>query len=293
MSLSKRSAIVQLATNLDSTSAMPVRFTGEIDLEARPAADDLACCFQDGRLLVEADGEAAEIPAAGRLQAAGVPLDHAIYLGRLDGRPCFALELASDAGVDGLQAAGLRELFGKLPADAQSVAGRAFQTLEWYRNHAFCGRCGNPTVLADAERARACPRCGASFYPRINPAVIMLVEREGRILLAHNRNFRGAFYSCLAGFVDPGESLEEAVAREVLEETGIEVERITYFASQPWPFPSQLMVGFTAQHAGGEIRLGGDPEIEDARWFGRDEMPQLPGRFSLARRLIDGFLERP
>jgi len=119
----------------------------------------------------------------------------------------------------------------------------------------------------------------------------MLVERQGEMLLARNKLFRGPFYSCLAGFVEPGESLEEAVAREVMEEVGIEVERISYFASQPWPFPSQLMIGFTASYRSGEIRVQ-DSEILDAGWFGPGPLPELPGRFSLARRLIDAHLER-
>lgn len=263
---------------------MAPTFTGEIDLSARPGPSDLVCAFVGDRLAVAGD----DIPSAA--QVASANLGDAIYLGRLDDRPCFAVELAE--APDGLELVGLRELYGRLPEELHRVAGRAFQTLGWYRDHAFCGRCGAPTELADAERARACARCGAIYYPRINPAVIMLVERDDRILLAHNRNFRGPFYSCLAGFVEPGESLEEAVLREVYEEVGVEIGEITYFASQPWPFPSQLMIGFTATHASGEIDLGGDPEIEDAQWFRREELPQLPGRFSLARRLIEGWLAR-
>ena len=269
---------------------MPARFTGEIDLEARPTSGDLTCCFHEGRLITLSDGDQLTIPTAERLRNAGLQLDHAIYLGKLEEQPCFALEVAEEPKGDDLRLDGLRELFGRLPDEHHGVAGRAFQTLEWYRNHAFCGRCGTPTELADSERARGCPRCGAMFYPRISPAVIMLVERDGRMLLAHNRNFRGPFYSCLAGFVDPGESLEDAVAREVAEEVGIEVAGITYFGSQPWPFPSQLMIGFNAVHASGEIRLGGDPEVENARWFDPDDLPALPGRFSLARRLIEAFV---
>lgn len=263
---------------------MPAVFTGEIDLSARPGPADLVCAFVGDRLAVAGD----EIPTTAQLDGRG--LGEAIYLGRLGDRPCFAIELTE--APEGLELAGLRELYGRLPEELHRVAGRAFQTLGWYRDHAFCGRCGAPTRLADAERARACPRCGATYYPRINPAVIMLVERGDRILLAHNRNFRGPFYSCLAGFVEPGESLEEAVVREVYEEVGIEVAGVSYYASQPWPFPSQLMIGFTARHAAGEIDLGGDPEIEDAGWFLSEELPQLPGRFSLARRLIEGWLAR-
>jgi NAD+ diphosphatase len=190
-----------------------------------------------------------------------------------------------------LELAGLRELFGRLDEQHHAVAGRAFQTLEWYRNHAFCGRCGGPTSEVPGERARACPGCGTLFYPRINPAVIMLIEQGERMLLARNRQFPGPFYSCLAGFVEPGESLEEAVEREVWEEVGIAISDVSYFASQPWPFPSQLMIGFTARHSSGDLRLQ-DSELVDARWFAPDDLPQLPGRFSLARRLIESFLAR-
>ena len=214
-----------------------------------------------------------------------------IYLGKLDGRPCFALPLDEEPALpDGFVLTGLRDLFGRLEEPLHGVAGRAFQTVEWYLAHAYCGRCGTPTELVAAERARGCPKCGATYFPRINPAVIMLVEREGKMLLARNKLFRGPFYSCLAGFVEPGESLEEAVAREVEEEVGLQVEGTTYVASQPWPFPSQLMIGFKAQSRPGKIRVQ-DSEIVDAGWYGPDDLPELPGRFSLARRLIDGFLE--
>ena len=268
-------------------------FLAEIDLEAQPADSALVFAFHEGRLLVRRHEDRAEPVSYGGVAAA---LDDAIariYLGRLDGRPCFAIPLATEPEIPpGHAFLGLRELFGQLPEPIHGVAGRAFQIVEWYRNHAFCGRCGSQTELAAGERARGCPNCGATYFPRINPAVIMLVEREGRMLLARNKLFRGPWYSCLAGFVEPGESLEEAVAREVLEEVGIEVEGITYSASQPWPFPSQLMIGFYARHRSGEIKVQ-DSEILDAGWFSTGDLPQMPGRFSLARQLIDGFLENP
>jgi NAD+ diphosphatase len=268
-------------------------FLAEIDLEAQPADSALVFAFHEGRLLVRRHEDRAEPVSYGGVAAA---LDDAIariYLGRLDGRPCFAIPLATEPETPpGHAFLGLRELFGQLPEPIHGVAGRAFQIVEWYRNHAFCGRCGSQTELAAGERARGCPNCGATYFPRINPAVIMLVEREGRMLLARNKLFLGPWYSCLAGFVEPGESLEEAVAREVLEEVGIEVEGITYSASQPWPFPSQLMIGFYARHRSGEIKVQ-DSEILDAGWFSTGDLPQMPGRFSLARQLIDGFLENP
>ncbi len=246
--------------------------------------------FAGDRLVIR---EGHQLPSQDELAAMGAEAEP-IYLGRLAGVPCFTVPL--EPGLDtgpGYAAAGLRELFGHLDPDLHAVAGRAFQVAEWFRTHAFCGRCGSPTQPLEEERARRCEGCGALYFPRINPAVIMLVERDGKMLLAQNRSFRGGFYSVLAGFVEPGESLEDAVEREVREEVGFAVRDVRYFASQPWPFPSQLMVGFFARHAEGEIALDPEGEIAGAGWFGRDDpLPPLPGPFSIARRLIDAFLGR-
>jgi NAD+ diphosphatase len=267
-------------------------FLAEIDLEAEPTDSALVFAFHEGRLLVRREDDRAGAVRYGEVAALAAEATARIYLGRLDGRPCFAMVLATEPETPpGFDFSGLRELFGRLDEPIHGLAGRAFQIVEWYLHHAYCGRCGTPTELVARERARGCPKCGATYFPRINPAVIMLVEREGRMLLARNKLFRGPFYSCLAGFVEPGEALEEAVAREVLEEVGIEIEGISYFASQPWPFPSQLMVGFTARYRSGEIKVE-DSEILDAAWFEPVDLPQLPGRFSLARHLIDDFLDR-
>ena len=267
-------------------------FLAEIDLEAEPSDSALVFAFHDGRLLVRRQEVGAEAVSYGTVASVLGDAMARIFLGRLDGRPCFAIALASEPQTPpGCAFLGLRELFGQLEEPIHGAAGRAFQIVEWYLSHAFCGRCGSQTELVASERARGCPNCGATYFPRINPAVIMLVERDGKMLLARNKLFRGPFYSCLAGFVEPGETLEEAVAREVLEEVGIEIEGIAYHASQPWPFPSQLMVGFNARHRSGEIRVQ-DSEIVDAAWFEPDDLPQLPGPFSLARHLVDGFLER-
>ena len=162
--------------------------------------------------------------------------------------------------------------------------------MEWERSHRFCGRCGEPTVRAEAERAKQCPRCGLLSFPRLSPAVIMRVERGEQILLARNRAFAEPIFSVLAGFVEPGESLEEAVMREVAEEAGIAITDLRYFGSQPWPFPHQLMIGFTARHAAGEIRI--DPEeLAEADWYGRESLPLLPSKMSISRRLIDAWIE--
>lgn len=155
----------------------------------------------------------------------------------------------------------------------------------------FCGRCGTRTKPHPTERAKECPQCGLLYFPRLAPAIIVLVERGHEMLLARARRFPTAMYSTIAGFVEPGESLEEAVAREVNEESGITVRDIRYFGSQPWPFPHSLMVGFTAVYESGDIILG-DEENIDAGWFSADHLPPLPGKISIARKLIDSFLEK-
>jgi NAD+ diphosphatase len=145
--------------------------------------------------------------------------------------------------------------------------------------------------MKNTERAKECPQCGLLYFPRLAPAIIVLVQRGDQLLLARSRHFMEGMYSVLAGFVEPGESLEEAVAREVREEVGIEVKDVHYFASQPWPFPHSLMIGFTATYAGGEISLN-DDEIENASWFKVDNLPRIPGKISIARKLIDWFIEK-
>ena len=248
-----------------------------------PSEQVLLFVFRGAELLVEENGAVASIPGAKR------PSGH--YLGRLGEVDCYADGLDPEAGAPrGAAFRGLRGLYGVLDEDIYAVAGRAFQIVEWDRTHRFCGRCGTPTEDAEGERAKRCPTCGHLSFPRLSPAVIVAVRRGRRLLLACGRNFAGPFYSVLAGFVDPGESLEEAVVREIREEVGIEVKNVRYFGSQPWPYPHSLMIGFTAEHAGGEIAID-ETEIVDAGWFGPEGLPEhLPGKLSIARRLVDAFL---
>ena len=184
----------------------------------------------------------------------------------------------------------LRRLYGRIDDADWVLAGRAVQVVAWDRDHQFCSRCGTPTEVHPMDRARQCPSCRLVSYPRLTPAIITLVERDdGRALLAWGRQFPGRFYSALAGFVEPGESLEECVQREVREEVGIEVTDIRYFGSQPWPFPHSLMCGFRARWVEGDIEP--DPtEIADANWYRRDAMPNIPPGISIARKLIDAWL---
>jgi NAD+ diphosphatase len=245
--------------------------------------------FQETSILVARKDEKIGVPFLPDLAKLGIAAVPAIYLGVADGSPCRAVEVPKGQPVPaGWSFEGIRSLFGLISDRFFSVAARALQLLEWDRTHRYCGSCGAPTRMKPGERARECPACGQLTYPRISPAVIMAVTRGDRLLLARARRFPTGFYSVLAGFVEPGETLEHTVAREVREETAVEVKNIRYFASQPWPFPHSLMIAFTAEHAAGEIRVD-ETEILDAGWYAADALPSIPDPISVARRLIDSF----
>lgn len=264
-------------------------FTPEVVPPADRAEPAWWFAFHGTRLLIRTSGDAVDIPYVVDFAELGVTAVHYHYLGRLDGRPCYAVDLADDQLPGNLALQGLRQVYEHLDEDLFALGGRAVQIVEWDRNHRFCGRCGTRTHTRPHERAKECPHCGLLHFPRLSPAIIVLVERGQEVLLARSPRFAPGMYSVLAGFVEPGETLEETVAREVQEEVGITVRHVRYFASQPWPFPNSLMLGFTAEYAGGEIVLD-DPEIEDAGWFTVDTLPGIPGRISIARRLIDWWL---
>jgi NAD+ diphosphatase len=246
--------------------------------------------FREERLLVSEE-EPARVPRAASLKEFGLSPSFRHDIGSLDGRRCWAVGLEPEAEPpEGLVFRDLRGLWG-VDERFFVLAGRAKQIVEWDRTHRFCGRDGTETVPGPTELSRECPRCGMLFYPRLSPAVIVLVSRGDEVLLARSPGFPPGMYSVLAGFVEPGESIEETIGREIREEVGIEVENLRYFGSQPWPFPNSLMIGFTADYAGGELRT--DPtEIEDAGWYSADELPPLPPKVSIARAMIDGFVRR-
>ena len=248
--------------------------------------------FHNEKLLVHADGQSARLSRVPDPESLNIPAVSRQYLGTLEGIHCYAADAGDlqDGVPQGMSFCSLRELFALLSEDIFRVAMRASVTMYWDRTHRFCGKCGAPTRLSDADRARVCAACGFTSYPRISPAVIVAVVRDGKILLGHSKRFPQSFYSVLAGFVEPGETLEECVQREIKEETGIEVADIRYFHSQPWPFPDSLMIGFTARYAGGEIDVDGE-EVTEAGWFAPDDLPEIPGKISIARRLIDWFVE--
>ncbi len=254
--------------------------------------------FQADKLLVRRQGEGVDIPQARQADELGFGLARQHYLGHFarngDAVHCYAAEIDADVALtEPWLADGLRQLAPQISDTLFALAGRAVQIVDWDRTHQFCGRCATPTEAMPHERAKKCPACGLTTYPRISPATITAVIRhsdEGnRILLARNHRFPAGRYSVLAGFVEPGESLEECVQREIMEEVGIRVQNIRYVASQPWPFPNSLMLGFTAEYASGELVLE-EAEIDDARWFAADDLPSLPPKLSIARRLIDSFV---
>jgi NAD+ diphosphatase len=248
--------------------------------------------YRAGHLLVaQADSAMAELPSISHPSSLGlVPLrEH--YLGLLGNRHCYAAEVDVQGNEEppGWGWQPLRRLHGALHEDHYALAGRALQLLEWERSHRFCGACGAEMVRKASERARECPNCRAVSYPRVTPVIMALVRRGRRILLARSPHFAPGVVSVLAGFVEPGETIEQCVAREVFEEVGLRVSNVRYVASQPWPFPHSLMMGFFADCNDGEIHI--DPvEIAEAGWFEIDDLPKLPAKLSLARVLIEAAI---
>lgn len=249
--------------------------------------------FVGNKLLVHLEGARSQLPYLMKLEDIGLMPVRTQFLGTIDHQECYSAELAKDTvPPDGMTIRGLRELYGSLEESFFALSGRAVQIMEWDRTHQYCGHCTTPMIQLASERAKRCPNCGLVNYPRLSPAVIVLVSRGEELLLAHAHGFPDALYSVLAGFVEPGESLEETVMREVCEEVGIEIKDIRYFGSQPWPFPNSLMIGFTAVYASGEIVIE-KRELADAAWFSKHNLPQIPPKLSIARRLIDWFVSNP
>lgn len=213
-------------------------------------------------------------------------------IGLYEDAPCMAAQLKPSASVGcGLKTVGLRQAYGEISLDLWTIAGRANQILTWHRDNRFCSRCG--VVMEEensGEAVKKCPQCSFTAYPRLSPAIIVSVIKDNAILLGRASRFPTAMYSVLAGYVEPGETLEEAVIREVKEEANINVKDIRYVASQSWPFPHSLMVGFTAKYDSGAVRVN-DGELVDVGWFTRDNMPTIPSTMSIARKLIDLFLD--
>jgi len=254
-------------------------------------APSLWFAFRQNRLLLHRDGQELRVPCLERWRELSLEHSATHYLGVMGDAHCYAVHLVDEpAELDCVVFKDLRSVLLTMDERITGVAGLAFQVVHWDRTHRFCGQCGQPMETLTEERARKCARCDLLFFPRLSPVIIVRVCRGEQLLLARSPHTPAGMYSVLAGFVEPGETLEAAVAREVMEEVGISLRNIRYFGSQPWPFPHSLMIGFTAEHAAGEIQIDGK-EIEDANWYSADKLPTLPSPMSIARRLVDDFLK--
>ncbi|MCU0286280.1 MAG: NAD(+) diphosphatase [Acidobacteria bacterium] len=250
--------------------------------------------FQGDSVLVEKNKkDGCEIPLIDSLAELDLELEPTVkhYLGKYKDFHCCAVGVPGEIKPpQNMEFSTLRQIFYGVDIDLFWAAGYAFQIVHFEQTHQYCGRCGSNTEKVQNERARICPKCRLINYPRISPSMIAAVVKENKILLARSTQFRSSFYSVLAGFVEPGETLEECVIREVKEETNIDVKNIRYFGSQPWPFPHSLMVGFIADYAGGELIID-KQEIVDAGWFSADHLPEIPRKISIAGQLIDWFIK--
>ena len=217
-----------------------------------------------------------------------------IQVGHWQGLPCMAIE--SDDLPEHLSFLGnaelvpMRQVFGVVGPEAFAMAGRATQLIDWQMTHRYCGRCGHATQLHESDFAMHCPQCKLNAYPRISPAVMVLVRHGTQFLLARSPHFKPGVFSALAGFVEAGETLEQCAAREVMEEVGVKIDNLRYFCSQSWPFPNSLMIAFFADYVSGDI-VPEPSEIEAADWFDIDDLPKLPDHVSIARQLIEGALK--
>ncbi len=215
------------------------------------------------------------------------------FLGFLNDKPCFIRELTPDSPFsDHAMLAPLRTLLGRMPDALFSICSRSLQLTDWKNNNKFCGVCGSKMKGHESERAMYCECNNILIYPKISPCIIVLVTNGEKMLLAHNKNFPGNFYSTLAGFIEAGESAEDAIHREIFEEVKVKVKNIEYFGSQSWPFPSQLMLGYHAEFSEGEIKPDG-VEIDNADWFHFENLPQVPtGNISISGQLIESYINK-
>ena len=215
------------------------------------------------------------------------------FLGYLDNKPCYVSCLEDSSSLeDGMMLSPLRNLLGRIPDSIFTICSRSLQIDNWFISNQFCGTCGKGIKAHETERAMICECKNNLIYPTISPCIIVLVTKGEELLLAHNKNFPGDFYSTLAGFIEPGESAESAIEREVFEEVSVKVKNITYYGSQSWPFPSQLMLGYHAEYESGEVQPDG-VEIDKADWFNFQELPQVPtGNISISGQLIESFVDK-
>lgn len=251
--------------------------------------------FIGGSVLLRKDASGYSIPLGDEAPTEVKAWSHVLHLPELDGTECRAYSVDSPAyDGDEYVAVGLRESYEKLPLKFYNAAGKAAELLYWDKSTRFCGVCGAPTEFKTFI-SKTCTHCGKEYWPQVSPAIIVRIRRRDEagkesLLLVHAKNFRKNFYGLVAGFVETGETLEECVRREVKEETNLTIKNIKYFASQPWPYPSGIMVGFTADYEAGLVDLQ-EEELSRGGWFSIDNLPTLPDKLSIARRLIDDWID--
>jgi NAD+ diphosphatase len=246
--------------------------------------------FSRGRMLVAPDG--LHLPYLKSLEELGITPVRTQYLGLLEGKHCFSAELSPDTEApEGTEYMDLMSAYSVLDEDIYLLAGKATQIITWDQTHQYCGRCGNKTEYMSGERGKKCSVCGFMSFPRLSPATITAVIKDKQILLSQYAAFRGrGMHTIIAGFVEPGETLEECIHREVFEEVGVRVKNIRYLKSQPWPFQNSLMMGFVAEYDSGDIKVD-ENEIANADWFDLNSLPETPPPLSIARRIIDWVVE--
>jgi len=270
----------------------PVRFRPAIVPPSSLSGEHYWIAVLDGRVLLLADDVGSPLPLLRSFGLTGLDALHRHYLGTLDERHVFAVALAPGTEAPpGMYFADLRQLLAAPDPMLFALGGRARQVLDWAADHRFCSRCGSTAQAHDSDRATVCTACGYTQYPRLAPCVIVLVTRGDEVLLARSPRFPPGVFSTLAGFIEAGENVEEALAREVQEEVGVTIARPRYIGSQSWPFPNSLMLGFHAEWAGGEIAVDGE-EIVEAQWFSLDALPLVPPRGSISRQLLDAYVRR-
>ena len=248
---------------------------------------DFYFAYCQGDILLTSEGD---VPSGVSAPIDFQPWEHVTTIEQDDSR-CHVYRLDHPVvGHPGLQMMGLRKSFDVLSPEMYQLAGKCAELVYWDQNSKYCGCCGTP-MRWDTEISKRCTECGKELWPQLQTAIIVRVTRGDEVLMVHAHNFRGTFYGLVAGFVETGETLEECVQREVWEETHLRVRDIRYFASQPWPYPAGLMVGFTAEYESGELQLQRS-ELAGGGWFRRDNLPEIPGPVSLARRLLDDWLQK-
>ena len=245
--------------------------------------------LDNNNLLLRKNNDGFSVPCCENMPIKNLGKIH--FSGHINDVECYAFRAENPLPPAGFEVVNLRKSFDFLPLEVYKMAGHAFQIVYWDESFVFCPKCGNKLEYNTAL-SKICKVCNNEIWPRINPAIIVLISRgDGKILLIHAKNFRGNFFGAVAGFLEIGETLEECVKREVFEETGLEINNIRYFSSQPWPYPSGLMVGFFADYVSGEIKIQ-ESELSDAQWFSIDNLPEIPPKLSMARMLIDEYIKQ-